>query len=343
MLKISTNPYANFYLNAAHKFGLEYVILNDKLGLARIFNDNATLDISANVIGVNTEISSRLAGNKIKTSVLLQEAQLPVPDFKRFKDKEKAMEYAMRQLERKKRIVIKPIAGSLSVGITVDPTSRTQMKSALIEAFEGNSSIMIEEYITGKHYRITVFDGQIIAITERLAASVTTDGTSTINELISRKNGSRKKMKLPPIHLRKRDLNYLKSMNIKLSKIYKNAKTVILQLGCDLDIGGERRRIKLEDVPSENLELFREALKKLNLRFAGIDYISPDITIPFSEIKTAINEINSAPDSDVHFRDTYPGDNYAAEKIISQFFSLQDLPLQLVSDHKPTFALSASI
>jgi len=343
MQKITTNPYANFYLNAAYKFGLEYSILNDKLGLARIFNESTSLDISANALGVNTEISARLAGNKTKTSILLREDQIPVPKFKRFRDTKKAMAYAMGKLKNKKMLVIKPIAGSLSVGVTVNPSSEIQMKNALSEAFEGNSSIMIEEYITGRHYRITVLDDQIIAITERLAANVTTDGVNTINKLIIKKNIERRKMNLPAIALRKRDLHYLKDMKINLNKVYRANRNIILQLGCDLDIGGERKRIHLENVPSENLELFKKALRKLNLRFAGIDYITPDITIPYFKTKTAINEINSAPDSDVHFRDTYPNDNYAAEKIITQLLLPQFLPLQLVSDQRPAFEFSAAI
>jgi len=321
MKKITKNKYANFYLNAADKLGVDYEIINEKIGLASVFNGKQRLDISSNVLGVNTQIGSSLSVNKVKTSLLLQEDNIPVPEFKSFTNKVKAAQYALMQLKQKKSIVVKPTNSSLSIGITVDPTNQKQIKMAIAEAFKENSTIMIERYITGKHYRITVLDNEIIAVTERLASNVTGDGKNSLLKLIKEKNTLRGKLRLPLISLRNKDHQFLKSNKIDLNKVYPAKINIILQLGCDLDIGGERKRIERETIPQENIELFIRAVKKLNLRFAGIDYISPNINIPFSESVTAINEINSAPDSDVHYRDTHPGNNYAAERIIEKIFN----------------------
>ncbi len=321
MQKLIKNKYANFYLNAASKLGLEYVILNEKVGLARIFNNATELDISSNILGVNTQISSSLSVNKSKTSLLLQEENLPTPSFKIFTNQQRAVDYASDHLQNGTLVVIKPLSGSLSIGITVNPSTVSQIKKAVAEAFEGNSIIMIEEYIPGRHFRITVFDDEIIAVTERIAANVTSNGTSSIEQLIIEKNKERRKLELPPIHLRMKDLHYLKKEKIELSKVYPSGCNIILQLGCDLDIGGERVRIERELIHPDNSELFKNAAKVLGLRFAGIDYISPDILLSHKTIKTAINEINSAPDSDVHYRDTYPNDNYAAERIVEKIFN----------------------
>lgn len=320
MKKLTSNKYANFYLNAADALGLHYETLNEQVGLARIFNGIKSLDISSNVLGVNTQLSASLSVNKVKTSILLKEANLPVPTYRTFVSQDKAILYAIKQLQNKKSVVVKPITGSLSFGITVNPANNIQIKHAVAEAFEGNSSIMIEEFINGKHFRITVLDDEVIAVTERIAANVTTDGKHTILELIVMKNKQRKKNALPAIILRKKDQNYLKKEKIILSKIYPEGISIILQLGCDLDIGGERRKIDREIIPQENINLFIKAAKALNLRFAGIDYISPDIMTSHTELVTAINEINSAPDSDVHYRDSFPYDNYAAERIVERIF-----------------------
>jgi cyanophycin synthetase len=320
MKKLINNKYANFYLNAASTLGLNYKIINKKVGWVRIFNKDFELDISSNVLGINTQLSSSLSVNKAKTSTLLQETNIPVPNFKTFTDFEKAQNYAIKKLQHKKSIVVKPVSGSLSIGITVNPTSRIQIKKALLEAFEGNSSIMIEEYIAGNHFRITTLDGETIAITQRIPANVTGNGKDTVKELIEKKNILRQKTNLPHIILREKDLNYLKTQRINLSQIYPNNFYLPLQLGCDLDIGGERVRIERDTVPQENIDLFTKASKTLGLRFSGIDFITPDIMTPYAQISTAINEINSAPDSDVHYRDTYPYENYAAERILKKLF-----------------------
>jgi len=341
MKKIIKNKYANFYLNAAEKFGLEYKIINEKIGLIRIFNEEQKLDISSNVLGVNTQLGASLSTNKVKTSTLLQEENIPVPAFKTFKDTEKATAYAMEQLKLNKSVVVKPISGSLSIGITVNPSREKQVRKAVIEAFLEGSTIMIERYIEGKHFRITVLDDEVMAITERIASNVTGDGKSTLVELIKKKNTSRGKLNLPLISLRDKDIDYLKSQKIDLEKVYPTGINIILQLGCDLDIGGERVRIERETIPQVNLNLFVRAVKKLSLRFAGIDYITPNITTPYTQIRSAINEINSAPDSDVHYRDMRPGNNYAAERIIAKLFSSS---IKIAKKkHEPLFNASTPI
>ncbi len=312
--------YANFYLNAADTLGLKYSIRNEKMGLATITKGDKTLDISSIILGLNSQLSGCLSENKVKTSTLLQEQNIPVPKFQTFEDPEHAIAFALEELHKKKSVVIKPISGSLSIGITVSPASLAQIKAAVKEAFIGNSEIMIEEYVPGRHFRITVLDDEVIAITERIGANVKGDGENTVLELIAQKNIQRKIDFLPEIFLRKKDLEYLKNEKIELLKVYPKGIYIALQLGCDLDIGGERVRVDRDLVPKVNSDLFINALKTLGLRFGGIDYITPDITIPYTTIPTAINEINSCPDSDVHYRDTKNYDNYAAERIIEKIF-----------------------
>lgn len=337
MKKIIKNKYANFYLNAASKFGLSYTIINEEVGLVKIFNNTTELGVSSNVLSLNSQLSSSLSVNKVKTSTLLKAAGVPVPAFKTFTSIKKATDYAMNQLQNKKQVVIKPITGSLSIGITVNPSGILQVTRAVKEAFEGNSTIMIEEYITGRHFRITVLDSEVIAVTERIASYVTGNGKDSIKELIAQKNKLRKKQNLPAIMLRKKDLQYLRMERIELSKVYPKDVNITLQLGCDLDIGGERVRVDRKIVPMENIRLFIKATNALGLKFAGIDYITPDILTPHTQITTAINEINSAPDSDVHYRDTYPHSNYAAERIVEKVFGLQkpeNLQTEIITDTK---------
>lgn len=320
MKKLISNSCANFYLNAAETLGLSYTVINDKAALARIENGSKALLISANALDVNSHVSAVLATNKKKTSLMLQQNNLPAPKFETFTKSERAIKYALEMFTSGKSTVIKPLAGSLSVGITVKPSTPDQIRQAVSEAFIGSSDIIIEEYISGLHYRVTVLDDEVIAVTQRLAAHVVTDGKKSVHQLITDKNSDRSNQKLPKIHLRKKDLDYLAAEKIDLSRIYPAGMDIMLQLGCDLEIGGERARIDINTIPQINHEFFIQAAKSLTLRFAGLDYISPDITLPYTEVKNAINEINAAPDSDVHYRDATPFSNYAAERIIQKLF-----------------------
>ena len=320
MKKLIKNSYANFYLNAAVKLNLEYEIHNSEVGLVEVFDSKKRLKISANVPDLNSQLSGGLAANKKKTSVLLQKKKIPVPEFKTFTNSKSALKYALQQNKNNNLIVVKPLSGSLSIGVTVGPRTLTQICRSIKEAFAGNTEIIIEKDIEGQHYRITVLDDEIIAITKRIPAFVIGNGKYTIQKLINNKNIIRKKQKLPLIILRKKDLDYLGENNVMLDSIYPRNKKIQLQYGCDLDIGGEREKVNIYDVPKINQDMFILARQSLYLHFAGIDFISPDIKIPYTELICAINEINSAPDLDVHFRDSNPYNNYAAEKIMSKIF-----------------------
>ncbi|MEJ7834242.1 MAG: hypothetical protein WKF79_15115, partial [Nocardioides sp.] len=44
--------------------------------------------------------------------------------------------------------------------------------------------IVVESFIVGKDYRCLIIDGRVAAIAERVPASVTGDGTSTVTQLV---------------------------------------------------------------------------------------------------------------------------------------------------------------
>ena len=44
--------------------------------------------------------------------------------------------------------------------------------------------MIVESFVTGKDYRCLIIDGRMAAIAERVPASVTGDGTSTVEQLV---------------------------------------------------------------------------------------------------------------------------------------------------------------
>lgn len=312
--------YANLYLNAADQLGLKYRIEDKQAALVYIFNEYKEILLASHNLSLNTKQSVSLSRHKEKASTLLQRAHIPVPAFAVFDNSPEAIQYALEKVKDHVSIVIKPNAGSNAKGISIDPTTQVQVRRAVKEAFKDSKKVMIEEHISGHHYRITVLDDEIIAVTQRIPAYITSDGIHTVEKLIEKKNNMREKRELPLIILREKDYDYLKSARVGLSHMYATGQNIRLQHGCDYEIGGERVRIDVHSIPRVNQELFIKAIRTLNLRFGGIDYISPDITLPYTQIHTAINEINSSPHQDVHHFDRYPHENYAAKRIIEKIF-----------------------
>ncbi|MGI5828240.1 MAG: hypothetical protein ACOX6V_04460 [Patescibacteria group bacterium] len=331
MRKITCNKYADFYLNAAQKLRLGYKVLNKKAVFAKIFDDKKELFVNSNSLSVNSQVAARLANNKKRTSLILIAKKFPVPSFQTFKDKSKAISYAYNLVRNGTPIVIKPVSGSLAIGVTVKPNTKAEIIEAVDEAFLGYREIMVENFVSGENYRVTVFQGQVIAVTWRRPAYVIGTGKDSVKTLISRKNQQRHKIGLPPITLRKKDIHYLTAQKIDLYKTLNKDKCLQLQLGCDLEIGGERVRVDIHKIPQKNIDLFVKATKTLTLEFAGIDFIITDIKTPYSGTECAINEINSAPQLDVHYLDQNPSSNYAAERILRKyFFGQSDVSDQLI-------------
>jgi len=327
MNKLIDNKFTNLYLNAAVSLGLKYEILDEKTAYVKIYNDLNQIMIVGNVLDLNREINARIAANKKKTSQLLNKEGIPVPKFASFKinNLQKAYEYVSKKVDLDFHIVVKPLTGEGAFGITVNPSTASVAEEAINEAFSVNREILIEEFIKGDNFRITLFDSEIIAVTQRTPGFVVSDGKNSVADLIKKKNNKRRKIGLPSIFLRKKDLEFLASHDIHLSSVFAKGKKICLQQGCDLDIGGERRKISINSIPQENKDMFKEAASIIGLRLTGIDFITPDITKSYRENKCAINEMNSCPSFDVHYLDQFPNNNYAAERLLEKYFQIPEI------------------
>lgn len=310
---------ANLYLDAALQLGLQYRIENKEKGIACIYNKNRELRIRSHNLSLNVKESVYQSIHKETTSSVLRLNGFPVPDFAVFDSAQKAILYAIAQVKNNISIVVKPSDSSGGKGINIHPKTEFQIKNAVSEAFKFSEKIIVEEFISGRHYRITILDDEIIAITQRIPAYVTADGNHTVEKLIDMKNILRVKNQYSPIILREKDYDFLKRTGITMKTIYEKGHEIRLQLGCNYYCG-ERVRINKNSIPHENKDLFIRSIQALGLRYGGVDFISPDITVPYTELRSAINEINSSPHQDLHYSDSDPKDNYAAKRIIEKLF-----------------------
>ncbi len=64
--------------------------------------------------------------------------------------------------------------------------------------------------------------------------------------------------------------------------------------------GAETERVEINNIPDINKKLFIDVTKKINIYCTGIDFISKDICIPYTENKGRILELNYKPDITIH-------------------------------------------
>jgi len=221
-------------------------------------------------------------------------------------------------------LVIKPNVSGFSRGSYFPITSFAELWKAALQVKIWWPYSVIERYLAGANYRVTVANGKIMSIIRRYPPFVDGDGSSSIRELIDKENGIRKKMGLyPVIHPIPQDrkiVDFLKKKGLTLDTIPATGKRVILFNKIALAPGGVVETINQETVPEENKALFLDILTRFKANILGIDAIfEHGIEKSFKEQQCIFLEVNSRPYLKMH---DFP--RYGEKEDLSNFFEELD-------------------
>ena len=244
-----------------------------------------------------SNISVKLAKNKLATNLLLRQARLPVPNFAPVRDVDSALAVAKRLGFP---LVIKPADRDGGVGVTVHVQSAAQVAGAFERARKHSANVMMQKQLSGTEYRLNVFQGKLVAALERLPAAVTGDGVSTLRQLIAVANqdarrGSQPWDHLKPIAVDEEAKELIEVQGLDLEAIPAKGRFVRLSNPSRASRGGIPRDV-LAQVHPDNAWLAIQAAELLRLEIAGIDLLAKDIGRSWRNGDVAIMEVNSAPE-----------------------------------------------
>jgi cyanophycin synthetase len=181
------------------------------------------------------------------------------------------------------------------VGVTTLQEFRRACSRAALTA----DPIIVEQLVAGRHWRITLFDGELVFACERLPAFVVGDGQSSIQALVSRRNNAiAERDGFPnayPIHVDKDTHAALHDQNMTPASVPPAGHKVVLKRICNAAVGGLTVDIT-GSLHDDYLDLARKAAAAMGARLAGIDIIAPDATQPIGNGRVFINEVNTTPD-----------------------------------------------
>jgi D-alanine-D-alanine ligase-like ATP-grasp enzyme len=216
--------------------------------------------------------------------------------------------------------VIKPDVSGFSRGSYFPITTFGELwKAAFLVKVWWPYSV-IERYLEGANYRVTVVNGKIMSIIRRYPPFVDGDGSASISELIDRENAVRQEMQLyPVIHPIPKDgkiKRHLKKKGLSLASIPASGVRVTLFNKIALAPGGVVEVIDQETVPEENKQLFLKILKLFEANIFGIDAIfEQGIEKSYREQQCIFLEVNSRPYLAMH---DYP--RYGQKEDLTSFF-----------------------
>ncbi len=256
-----------------------------------------------------TDVGFSACLDKGTTNSLLRDAGVHVANgFKIERTDSEA--YWMEVFEAlQKPVVVKPSHGLQGKAIMMNVSDETRYRAAIKQAMEfsteDDSGVIVEEQFSGKEYRVLTTREKVVGIIHRIPANVKGDGVSTVQQLIDAKNSDPRRGKtldfaLFIIEIDADLLENLKKQNLTLESVPTARQHVQLRSVSNIMQGGDS--IDMTDLVHPSVkEIAVQAVNAIpGLGFAGVDFMSTDITTAQTPDTYIIVEINSSPGLCIH-------------------------------------------
>lgn len=318
------SEYRNMWKNAAEKVGARFTTLAGSVWelelngkTTRILNDKLEFD---------DPVALEIAGMKPLVYQLFAEQGLCVPEHQVFqlKDWNRAAEFLKRH---PKGCVVKPANGTSSgQGVTTHVQTEREVKAASILASLYCSELLIEPMIPGECYRLLVLDGEMIHAVRRKGPGLTGDGVSTVGNLLSIENERRRNRGEYCLDIDRDCLFTLGYQGLSLESTPACGQIFLIKSVND----PRRKQVEVRTVYNETVTgLVCDALKKnaesaakiLKSRLVGVDFITPDPTVPLEKSGGVINEVNTTPGLHHHYDSTVERFPEPALQILQSLFN----------------------
>jgi cyanophycin synthetase len=301
-------PSTGAIVEEARRRGIPVRRLNNyslvQLGLGRnLHRIQATLTDSTSAIGVE------IAQDKDDTKRVLENIGLPVPKGDVARSPEGAIEIAA---DIGYPVILKPLAANHGRGISGRIDTADALRDAWTRSSTYGSRIVVEQFAEGRDHRVLVVDGKVVAAAERVPACVVGDGTRTIAELIEEANKDPRRgvghtKILTRIPTDERAIEHLALSGRTMQTVPASGEMVTLAPTANLSTGGTSID-RTDEMHPDNVTACEMAAGVIGLDIAGIDILTPDISIPFRENKSVIIEVNAGPGIRMH---THPAEGRA--------------------------------
>lgn len=255
----------------------------------------------ATITGRTSSLAVDLVGDKYLTNKLLRQNALPVPEGYVVASLQEALD-AFAAIGAP--VAVKPVNGNHGKGVTLNIMNKAEAERAYHLAAEYGERVLVEEYITGRQYRLCVINGKLAAGAERIPAHVTGDGVHTIAELVAIVNldparGSGHSRPLTCLTLDAAAILTLSKQNLTAQSIPEPGRQVYIRDNANLSTGATAVDIT-GSIHPDTVKLIERAVRLTGLDVAGVDLVIPDICQPLRAGHGAIIEINAAPGLRMH-------------------------------------------
>jgi cyanophycin synthetase len=261
--------------------------------------------IQATLTDHTSAIAIEIAQDKDDTKRVLEAIGLPVPHGAVAESAEQAVELAQ---EIGFPVILKPLDLSHGRGISPRLTDEAAVREAWTRVSQISERLIVEQFAEGRDHRVLVIGGKVVAAAERVPAHVIGDGGHTIRELIDAANEDPRRgightKVLTRLECDDGVVEFLARSGLTLASVPNDGERVYLTATANLSTGGTSID-RTDEIHPSNVTACEMAAGVVGLDIAGIDVITPDISVPFRENGAAIIEVNAAPGVRMHTHPT---------------------------------------
>ena len=238
----------------------------------------------------------KLLMNKPKVQRMLQNNQIPVCTSYVWNNELSEDENVEHVKKLSFPLVIKPVTGQKGCGVKTDLNTLSDVTSYVRKLKSEGRDVFIEEQIIGKEYRIMVLNNVLIGVTLKTPASVEGNGMSSLDDLISALNDSKKEFR----KLHTVDDAYIKYQGYTRNSIIRKHERVLLTNVANMSNGSEVKNVEIHEIHPRNVTLFKKINQVLGIKLSGIDYICQDISVAH-DLHGKVIEVNCTPGFDIHY------------------------------------------
>lgn len=316
-------------LAVAHGAGIPW--RHQGAGIVQLGWGRQRLRLRASALDRDSLLGEQVAGHKFLTSQWLRRAGIPVAEHVLVNDEASAVAAASTLGGE---LVVKPANSVGGQGVSLRVHSEAEVRAAFratqqplsVALAPGQTTVkpapgeklirdvpvvappttpagplpqvLVERYVPGQVYHVQVAVDAVLYVSCRHPAAVMGDGTHSVAELVALENARRSRQVLwqrrLPLPHDAAALACLQRAGWSLESILPPGKLAYLR-----DIPTNADGAWEEDASSrihpDNAALAVRAAQLLKLGLAGIDIISPDISVPWHVNGAIINEVNHAP------------------------------------------------
>jgi cyanophycin synthetase len=282
-------------LRAAHSLGIPFIHLG--LGVYQLGWGSKARRMDRSTSELDSAMGSKLSQNKVVTASLLRMAGLPAPSHLVVNKTADAVAAAGKIGFP---VVVKPSDRDRGEGVAVDVIDDASLQAAfeVAQKLARNKQVIVERQVPGVCHRLFVANGKLLYAVKRLPMSVRGDGKHTVAQLVDAE--VQRQRTQPP--WRRTEIRPVDGLAVAAMK----RDGVLPESVPDENVMVPLRRIEStawggideevsDRIHPDNLAIAIRAAELFGLHVAGIDIITPDITVPWHVNGAIINEVNFAP------------------------------------------------